>query len=205
MGRFKLEVDVDIKNIPSLDDAHKRDCADAVNNVIGSAFKYTLIFGAASAAFYALYTIFGLFWGFRMGSMLPPISPLILLASALIFLFEFAAGTMQKWGIAAEILILSGMIIVSIMSKQSLIFVPFALYGIVKHIKLIYIMPFYRAISALPGYPEFTPLPVRSEKSKENTENTESAKSAENAESAESTEVADGTSEKDEKEKADKK
>lgn len=196
MGRFKLEVDVNIKDIPSLDDAHKRDCADAVNKVINSAFKYTLIFGVASAAVFALYTIFGLFWGFRMGSMLPPISPLILLASALIFLFEFAAGTMQKWGIAVELLILSGMVMVSIMSKQSLIFVPFALYGIVKHIKLIYIMPFYRAISELPGYPEFTPLPVRSEKSKENTENTESAENAE---------IADGTSEKDEKEKADKK
>lgn len=193
MGRFKLEIDVNIKDIPSLDDAHKRDCADAVNKVINSAFKYTLIFGAASVAFFTLYTIFGMFWMLRMGSMLPPISPLILIAAILIFLFEFAAGTMQGWGIAAEILILSGMVAVSIMSKQSLIFSPFALYGIVEHIKLIKIMSFYKAISKLPGYPNFTPLPVRSEKSKESTENTESAG------------IADGTGEKDDKEKADKK
>ena len=161
MGRFKLEVDVDIKDIPSLDDAHKRDCADAVNKVIGSSFKYTIIFGAVSVAFFALYNIFGMFWTLRMGSMLPTMSPLIPLAAILIILFEFAAGTMQGWGIAAEILILAGMTAVSVMTVQSLIFVPFALYGIIEHIKLFRIMPFFRTISELPGYPDFTPLPVK--------------------------------------------
>lgn len=173
MGRFKLEVDVNIKDIPSLDDAHKRDCADAVNKVIGSAFKYTIVFGAVSAAFFALYNIFGMFWTLRMGSMLPPISPLILLAAVLIVLFEFAAGTMQGWGIVAEIIILAGMIAVSIMTVQSLIFVPFALYGIIEHIKLFRIMPFFKAISELPGYPDFTPLPVK-EKDKDAENNTTS-------------------------------
>lgn len=170
MARFKLEIDVDIKDIPSLDDAHKRDCADAVNGIIGSVFKYTLIFGAVSAAVFALYTIFGIFWTLRMGYMLPPISPLIPLAAVLIFLFEFAAGTMHGWGIAAEILIFAGMSAVSIMSVQTLIFAPFALYGIVQHIKLFRIFPFYKAISELPGYPDFTPLP-KIEKKKEETEN----------------------------------
>ena len=170
MDKFKLEIDVDIKNIPSLDDAHKRDCADAVNKIIGSAFKYTLIFGAALLAFFGLYTIFGMFWILRMGSMLPPISPLIPLAAVLIVLFEFAAGTMQGWGIAAEIIILAGMVAVSVMTVQSLIFIPFALYGIIEHIKLFRIMPFFRVISELPGYPDFTPLPVK-EKDKDNDKN----------------------------------
>ena len=161
MGRYKLEIDVEIKDIPSLDDAHKRDCADAVNKVIGSVFKYTIVFGAASAAFFALYTIFGVFWTFRMGNMLPSISPLIPLAAVFIVLFEFAAGTMHGWGIAAEIIVLAGLTAVSITTFQSLIFVPFALYGIIEHIKLLRIMPFFKAISELPGYPDFTPLPVR--------------------------------------------
>lgn len=173
MGRYKLEIDIDIKDIPSLDDAHKRDCADAVNKVIGSAFKYTLVFGAVSAAFFALYTIFGIFWALRMGSMLPPISPLVPLAAILIVLFEFAAGTMQGWGIAAEILVLAGMIAVSITSVQSLIFVPFALYGIIEHIKLFRIMPFFRTISELPGYPDFTPLPVKESGNKKNDTETD--------------------------------
>lgn len=179
MGRYKLEIDVEIKDIPSLDDAHKRDCADAANKVIGSVFKYTIVFGAASAAFFALYTIFGVFWAFRMGSMLPPLSPLILLAAVLIVLFEFAAGTMQGWGIAAEIIVLAGLTAVSITTFQSLIFVPFALYGIIEHIKLLRIMPFFKAISELPGYPDFTPLPVgdkfpAGEKSKDTENNKES-------------------------------
>lgn len=173
MGRFKLEVDVNIKDIPSLDNAHKRDCADAVNKVINSAFKYTLVFGAASAAFFGLYTIFGMFWTLRMGRLLPSIPPLIPIAAVLIFLFEFAAGVMQKWGIAVEIILLAGMLIVSVTTFQSLIFVPFALYGIIEHIKLFRIMPFFRAVSELPGYPDFTPLPVR-EKSENAENNTES-------------------------------
>lgn len=166
MARFKLEIDVEIKDIPALDDAHKRDCADAVNKVIDSVFKYTLIFGAASIAFFTLYTIFGMFWTPRMGSMLPPISPLIPLAAILIVLLEFAAGTMQGWGIAAEIIVLAGMTLLSITAAQNLIFLPFTLYGIWKHVRLFMIMPFFRTISELPGYPDFTPLPVK-EKSPE--------------------------------------
>lgn len=170
MDKFKLEVDVDIKDIPSLDDAHKRDCADAVNKVINSAFKYTLIFGAASAAFFGLYTIFGMFWTLRMGRLLPSIPPLIPIVSLLIFLFEFAAGIMQKWAIAVEIIFLAVMLAASITTVQSLIFVPFILYGIVEHIKLWRIMPFFRAVSELPGYPDFTPLPIKEKDTENNTE-----------------------------------
>lgn len=164
MGRYKLEIDVNIKDIPSLDDAHKRDCSNAVNKVIDTAFKYTLIFGAASAAFFALYTVFGMFWTLRMGSLLPQIPPLIPIISILVFLFEFPAGTMHGWGIAAEITALAGMVIISLTSVQSLIFAPFALYGVWKHVKLLMIMPFFRTISELPGYPDFTPLPVKENK-----------------------------------------
>lgn len=173
MGRYRLEIDVDIKDIPSLDDAHKRDCADAVNKVIGSVFKYSIFLGAASAAFFALYTIFGMFWALRMGRMLPPIPPLIPAAAILIVLFEFAAGTMHGWGIAAEILVLAGMIFISLTTVQSLVFVPFALYGIWQHIKLFRIMPFFRAVSKLPGYPDFTPLPTK-ETNKDTENNTKS-------------------------------
>ena len=75
---------------------------------------------------------------------------------------------MHGWGIAVEILLLAGMTAVSLMSVQSLIFVPFALYGIIEHIKLFRIMPFFKTISELPGYPDFTPLPVREKDKKEN-------------------------------------
>lgn len=170
MSRYKLEIDVDIKDLPSLDDAHKRDCADAVNKVIGSVFKYTLIFGAGSAAFFALYTFFGVFWALRMGSLLPPIPPLIPLAAVLIFLFEFAAGTMQRWGIAAEILIMAGMTAAAVTTVQSLVFVPFALYGIVRHIQLFRLVPFFKAVSELDGYPDFTPLPVKEDRKSEDRE-----------------------------------
>lgn len=173
MGRYKFEIDVDIKDIPSLDDTHKRDCADAVNKVIGAVFKYTIIFGAASTAFFALYTIFGIFWTLRMGSVMPPLSPLIPLTAILAVLLEFAAGTMQGWGIAAEILVLAGMTFISVTEAQSLIFVPFTLYGIWQHIKLFRIMPFFRAVSELPGYPDFTPLPTK-ETNKDTENNTES-------------------------------
>lgn len=171
MSRFRLEIDVEIKDIPSLDDAHKRDCADAVSKIINSVFKYTLIFGAASIAVFTLYTIFGMFWTPRMGSILPPISPLIPLAAILIVLLEFAAGTMQGWGIAAEIIVLAGMVFLSITTVQNLIFAPFALYGIWQHLKLFRVMPFFKTISELPGYPDFTPLPVKEKTSEKETEN----------------------------------
>ena len=171
MDRFKFEIDVEIKDIPHLDDAHKRDCSDAVNKIIGSVFKYTLLFGAATIALFALYTIFGMFWTPRMGSMLPPISPLIPLAAILVVLLEFAAGTMQSWGIAAEIIVLAGMIMLSITAAQNLIFIPFALDGIWQHVKLFRILPFFRAISELPGYPDFTPLPVKEKSPKKKAAN----------------------------------
>ncbi|MCM1380978.1 MAG: hypothetical protein NC192_03500, partial [Muribaculaceae bacterium] len=104
---------------------------------------------------------FGVFWALRMGSLLPPIPPLIPLAAVLAFLFEFAAGTMHKWGIAAEILILGAMAFISLTTAQSLVYLPFALYGIARHIRLFTLVPFFRAISSEPGYPEFTPLPAR--------------------------------------------
>lgn len=171
MDKFKFEIDVEIKDIPSLDDAHKRDCADAVSKIINSVFKYTLIFGSVSISFFALYTIFGMFWTPRMGSMLPPISPLIPLVAILMVLLEFAAGTMHGWGIAAEIIVLAGMIMLSITAAQNLIFVPFALYGIWQHVKLFRIMPFFMTISELPGYPDFTPLPVKEKNPEKETAN----------------------------------
>lgn len=182
MAKFKFEINVRPDGIPNLDDAHKRDCSDAVKKAIGGVFKYTLIFAAATAAFYALYIFFGLLWLLRMETLLPQISALIPLTAAAVFLVEFAAGTMNKFAIVLEILLLAFIVILSVMTPASLIIIPFALYGLVRHIQLIALIPFYKVLSSLPGYPNFTPLPTADEvrKKPENTGNSETKEKNEN-------------------------
>lgn len=163
MEKFKFEIDVRPEEIPNLDDAHKRDCSDAVKKAIGGVFKYTLIFAAAAAVFYVLYVFFGFLWLLRMKTLLPQMSALIPLTAAVIFLVELAAGTMNKFAIVLEILLLGFIAVLAAMVPASMIIVPFALYGLVRHIQLIALIPFYRVLSSLPGYPDFTPLPTADE------------------------------------------
>lgn len=173
MDKFKFEINVRPEEIPNLDDAHKRDCSDAVKKAIGGVFKYTLIFAAATSAFYALYVFFGFLWLLRMQTLLPQISALIPLTAAAVFLVEFAAGTMNKFAIVLEMLLLGFIVILSVMTPASLIIIPFALYGLVRHIQLIALIPFYEVLSSLPGYPDFTSLPIGDVVSKNKTGNSE--------------------------------
>lgn len=167
MDRFQLRIDVEPKDIPNLDDAHKRDCADSITGEVNRAFKNTLIFSAAVLAFYGLYSIFSVIYLMRMHKMLPQITFILPLTAAAVFLVELVAGTMQKWALIAEI-ILYLLIILTVIAfneavVQSLWIIPFACFGIYAHIKLIYLLPYYRVISKQEGFPEFTPLPSREE------------------------------------------
>lgn len=163
MEKFKFEIDVRPEEIPKLDDAHKRDCSDAVKKAIGGVFKYTLIFAAATVVFYVLYVFFGFLWLLRMETLLPQMSALIPLTATVVFLVEFAAGTMSKFAIVLEILLLGVIAVLSVTAPASLIIIPFALYGAVRHIQLIALIPFHSVLSSLPGYPDFTPLPTAEE------------------------------------------
>lgn len=160
MERFQLKVDVEPKDIPNLDDAHKQDCADAINRAINDTFKYTLIFAAAVCAIYAVYTLFGFTYLLRMGSVLPPIPFALPAFAILIFIFEFISGTMKRWALFLEIIFHAAFIVFAATKLHTAIAAPFAFYGIIQHIKLITLIPHYDVISQLKGYPDFTPLPV---------------------------------------------
>ncbi len=161
MGKFQLEVNVEPKDIPSLDDAHKRDCADAITGVINRVFKYTLIFSAGVLAFFGAYSLFSLTYMMRMMQKLPQLNLFVPLAAAAIFIMEFVSGTMRKWALVVQAALHILLIFASILTLQSVWIAPFALYGVVIHIKLITFLPFYNAISEQPGFPEFTPLPTK--------------------------------------------
>lgn len=175
MERFRLEINVRPEDIPGLDDRHKRDCSDAVNKAINSTFKYTLIFAAAAVVYYVLYIFVGFLWLLRMETLLPQMSALVPLAAVAVFIFEFAAGTMRKWTLAVQTLLLGFLAITSLTVLPSLVIVPFALYGMVCHIKLIALVPFYVVLTSLPGYPDFTPLPIGDVISQKVTGNSEAA------------------------------
>lgn len=161
MGKFQLEINVEPRDIPDLDDAHKRDCADAINGLISKVFKYTLIFSAAALAFFGIYSFFSLIYMMRMMEKLPQLNLFIPLGAAAIFLMEFISGTMRKWALVVQTALHVLLIFASILTLQSVWIAPFALYGVVIHIKLITFLPFYKAISEQPGFPEFTPLPTK--------------------------------------------
>ena len=46
------------------------------------------------------------------------------------------------------------------MSIPSLVVIPFAVYGIYLHLRQFSMLPFYKVLSELKGYPEFTSLPI---------------------------------------------
>ena len=160
MARFKFKMDVEPKDIPALDDRHKRDCADVINRAINKTFKYTLIFSMATAAFYALYTLFSLTYMMRMHKQLPEINGIIPLLAIGIFIFEFISGTMQKWALFIELFLHVAITVISAVMLQTLIILPFAAYGIYLHIDLIGMLPHYNVISKLKGYPDFISLPI---------------------------------------------
>ena len=160
MGNFRLKIDVEPKDIPSLDDPHKQDCADSINREINRTFKYTMIFSFVVIGAYAVYTFFGLVYVLRMQNALPVIAPALPALAALIAIFELIAGTMKRWAIFTEIFLHIALIIFSLTGLQSVLAAPFAVYGIYLHIKLVSLVPYYDVISQLKGFPDFTPLPI---------------------------------------------
>lgn len=161
MSKFQFEINVEPKDIPNLDDSHKRDCADAMKKVIDHVFKYTLIFSAAVMAFFGAYSLFGFTYLLRMEKMLPQINLFIPLLALAAFLLEFIAGTMNKSALIIEVILNILLIFASILIFPTIWIAPFALYGALIHIKLITFIPFHKAISEQEGYPEFTPLPTK--------------------------------------------
>ena len=163
MSKFRFEINVEPKDIPNLDDSHKRDCADAMTKVINQVFKYTLIFSAAVMAFFGAYSLFGFTYLMRMEKMLPQINLFLPLLAFVVFLLEFVAGTMNKAALIIEVILNLLLIFASILIIPTVWIAPFALYAAVIHIKLITFIPFHKAISEQEGYPEFTPLPTKDE------------------------------------------
>ncbi len=155
MAKFQLKIDVEPKEIPYLDNYHKRDCADAINRAVNRTFKYTLLFAAASAGYYALYTLFGFTYFLRMQKPLPNINSFIPILAIIIFFFEFVSGTMKKWAIFLQLLFNIIITVVSVMEFQSMIIFPFAVYSIYLHANLMGMLPHYEVISKLKGYPDF--------------------------------------------------
>ena len=173
MAKFRFSINVEPKDIPSLDDAHKRDCADALASAVNSTLKYTLIMTGAVMVAYAAYAFFGFIWMLRMQYMLPEIPGFVPVTAIIIFIFEFISGTMKRWALILQLLFHAVMIFAAATSFSSIVTVPFVIYGAILHFKLISLLPWYDVISELPGYPEFTPLPEKkvspSEKKDEDT------------------------------------
>lgn len=163
MSRFQFEINVEPKDIPNLDDAHKRDCADALNKAVNHVFRYTLILSAAVMAFFGAYSLFSFTYLLRMEKMLPSLPIILPLAALAVFVLEFISGTMNKAALIVEVILNIVMLFASIVKLSSVWIAPFALYGAVLHLKLFTLMPFYKVISEQKGYPEFTSLPTRDE------------------------------------------
>ncbi len=163
MSRFRFEINVEPKDIPNLDDSHKRDCADALKKVINHVFKYTIIFSIAVMAFFGLYSLFGFTYLLRMEKMLPQINLFMPLLALAAFILEFIAGTMNKPALVIEVILNVLLIFSAILIIPTVWIAPFALYAAVLHIKLITFIPFHKTLSEQEGYPEFTPLPQKVE------------------------------------------
>ncbi|MGN0675821.1 MAG: hypothetical protein ACI4KG_08705 [Oscillospiraceae bacterium] len=163
MGKFRLQIDVEPKDIPSLDDSHKRDCADSINGVINHTFKYTLFLSLGVMAFFGAYSLFGFTYLMRMEKVLPQLSVVMPLICLAIFLLEFISGAMHKWAIITEILLHAALIFTVMMKLQTVWIIPFAIYGVVVHLKLLTLTPLYKVLSEQKGFPEFTSLPTKDE------------------------------------------
>lgn len=170
MAKFRFVINVSPEDIPNLDDNHKRDCADALNKVIGRSFKYTMIMSLGIMAFYGLYTFFCFIFLLRMEKALPQLLATLPLAALAAFLLEFLAGAMNKWAIAAELLLNILLAFAAAVRVPSLWLVPFALYGAFIHLKLLTLTPIHRVLAAQKGYPEFPTIPGKEEISQQKKE-----------------------------------
>lgn len=163
MSKFHFTMDVEPKDIPDLDDAHKRDCVDIMNSIINRTFKHTAIISLAVIAFFGLYLLFDLVFCMRMGERLPLLPLALPFICGAIFIAEFVAGTMNRFAIVIVALLFGALIFVSLLSISCVWIIPVALYAIVINLRLFTLYPVHKALSAEPGYPEFTPLPTKEE------------------------------------------
>jgi len=163
MAKFSFTIDVEPQDIPKLDDAHKRDVADVLTSIIERTFKRTLIITIGALAFFGAFSLFSFTFFLRMGTLLPqlPVAmPFICIAA---FLIEFVAGTMNKTALIIEVVLCTAMVFTFMLSWPTIWLMPFALYAVIINLKLLTLLPVYKAISAEPGYPEFPPLPTKEE------------------------------------------
>ena len=163
MAGFKFSINVEPQDIPRLDNAHKRDCADALSASVNSTLKYTLIMAGTILALFSAYSYFSFIWMMRMHYMLPSVSGVVPLTAGAIIIFEFISGTMKGWALALQTFFHVVLIFAAFTSIPSLVTVPFAIYGAILHFKLITLLPWHKVISSQPGYPEFTSLPDKKE------------------------------------------
>lgn len=163
MAKFSFSVNVEPQDIPNLDDQHKRDVNDVLTSIINRTFKRTLIIAVAALAFFAAYSLFSFTYYLRMGTLLPSLPLLMPIICTAVVIAEFVAGTMNKAAIIIEIALCLIMAFTFAFSIPTLIFIPFALYAAFLNFKLLTLVPIHNAISAEPGYPEFTPLPTKEE------------------------------------------
>lgn len=163
MAKFSFSVNVEPKDIPNLDDTHKRDVADVLTSIINRAFKRTLIIAIGSLAFFAAFSLFSFTYYLRMGKLLPQLHFLMPFACGAVVIGAFIAGTMNKPALIIEVILCVAMAFTVILSWPTIWLVPFALYAALLNFKLLTLVPVHKAISAEPGYPEFTPLPTKEE------------------------------------------
>lgn len=163
MAKFSFTIDIEPQDIPRLDDSHKRDVADVLTSIIERTFKRTLIISIGALAFFAAFSLFSFTFYMRMGTLLPQINPAMPILCTCVFLVEFVAGTMNKPALIIEILLSAGLIFATLLSWPTVWIAPFAFYVLLINLKLLTLLPIHRAISAEPGYPEFTPLPTKEE------------------------------------------
>lgn len=163
MARFHFKIDVEPKDIPNLDDSHKRDCNDMLTSVINSTFKYTLIFSIGAVAFFAAFSLFSFTFYMRMGTLLPQITPAVPIICTIVFLLAFIAGTMNAPAMVIETLLCAALIFIFMINWPTIWLMPFAIYATIVNLKLITLIPIHKALSAEPGYPEFTSLPTKEE------------------------------------------
>lgn len=163
MAKFSFSVNVEPQDIPRLDDSHKRDVADVLTSIINRTFKHTLIIAIASLAFFAVFSLFSFTFYMRMGTLLPQLPAPMPIVCIAVLLMAFVSGTMNKPAVIIEIVLCLAMALTFAFSVPTLILIPFALYAAVINFKLLTLIPIHTAISAEPGYPEFTPLPTKEE------------------------------------------
>ena len=105
MAKFRFSVNVEPKDIPHLDDSHKRDVADVLTSIINHTFKRTLIIAIASIAFFAAFSLFSFTFYMRMGTLLPQLPAAMPIVCIAVVLAEFVAGTMNKPAVIIEIVL----------------------------------------------------------------------------------------------------